>query len=474
MILPLNCKLPHWPPLAHAAADAGVDEVTFLAMASAVLTGLAPPESGWDLGHQIDHKIAPNIIIPSEGVLQLRGLADLLSLARLLQERLRHTSGQFRQEILEAVRYGRPGRRPDGPWETDPARIHTQALRYDATHPDEPVSLAGSFEHDLKDSVSAIREEALRHPTILLSNPKLAELRTLMESCHLGRSLVCGTATDLLLANVRKGRKAGEPSPRNFADYIQGFDHVLTRGKGLTPLGGIHYCQASTIIQATQPELALLAGRTRTPLDQFAIVQSRSPAAQGTSTEANSHTFLTAFNNAVKSLVDTRRAGLADVRGLRSPENAQIFRRRHLEFLRSLEEAKTPAAGLANLPLAMAWTLSALVPNKDMDAVILGLVFPYAKALLKRHVTAIEEAGTRQRVAKQPEREVAIVQRISERGPLTFRELVRSFSRQKKALYEPAVKRLVAEGVILRDDEGLLSAGPTISTFQAEHTATTQ
>ena len=55
------------------------------------------------------------------------------------------------------------------------------------------------------------------------------------------------------------------------------------------------------------------------------------------------------------------------------------------------------------------------------------------------------------------QRREAILRAIRRHGPCTFRVVIRSFSVQRKDLYEPLVCELIEEGKVVETNEGLLA-----------------
>ena len=132
-----------------------------------------------------------------------------------------------------------------------------------------------------------------------------------------------------------------------------------------------------------------------------------------------------------------------------------------------LDDIAEPVAGLASSPVGLAWALVAFYPGRDIDDIILGVAVPFAEVLLERHLAilaGLEEVEAETEV--EPEREIAIVERLRKHGPLSDRDLVRKFRVQRKDVHLPAIQRLLSEGVLIRDDHARLCFGPAVEEFE--------
>lgn len=466
---PSSERPPSWPELTQAAAEEGVDEVTLLAQTSGVLLGLGGAGTGWNDGRAVIRGIAPSLLLPAASPLQSRLQRQLLSYPRILQGRLQQASGRLREELLQLAQFGITSGKPNTAGLADNFKAggammeHFNALMLDRED-QRRLGFPVVRDSDYHVKVSSTREEALRRPSFLLDAPRPADLPDLLSKCHAGEAIVCGAAGPLLFPSARQRGRKGRLAPRSFVDCLEGFDgELLPRSPGLTPLGGIGHLQITNAMLTIEPDqIAALAEHEPALLGHFLVLKASTPPSFEADDEDD---FNARVQKAVVAVLDRRRGGDADVRAMRDPGEAKEFRRLRLGFLRRLENHMGNASTLACLPETLAWTIRTLHPDEDVDALVLSVAIPYAEILVKRHIAAIEEAQNAKTAETEAGKARALVQRISEGGPMKERDLKRKFSDQRNCVLQPALRRLLSEGILTKDEEGLVCLGPMAGSF---------
>ena len=110
--------------------------------------------------------------------------------------------------------------------------------------------------------------------------------------------------------------------------------------------------------------------------------------------------------------------------------------------------------------MALAWTLCMLYPGKGPDDLVLNHAVPLTRKLMQRQQQFLEKLRSEKQRAKEAQQRAGIIKRISDRGPMTQRELARSFSRQSHADYGGALQDLIAMGALKTDGRLLQLASP--------------
>jgi hypothetical protein len=108
------------------------------------------------------------------------------------------------------------------------------------------------------------------------------------------------------------------------------------------------------------------------------------------------------------------------------------------------------------------------------DDAILETAVPFAEKLLERHIKQIDElsSGPGAPENEHVDKERKIVERLGARGPMKYRDLVRTFSDQSKDANRPAIDRLLTEGVLVEDEQGRLHLVDELSSGREECEAT--
>ena len=466
-----------WPALQLAASDAGLVPADLLTLTAAILGGLSGPESGFIGGLVADRAIRPNLLVPGSDLLLGQQLQTMLSQARTLQGRLRHRPTELRLEHLEEARFGdtrksKQCKNSDFPGLADLTTIsietHRHALRL---NPHVPVTEAGAKlapEDDLKYSASALRETALRHPTLLIENPDLGRLLEFLPSTHLGKVLVTGRLAPLL---HRSARQSAVP---DFQTIIDGCDIKLPPSPGLTSLVEHVHAQAAAVLSAEPDDVSQLIRRHRSLANSFILLGHglRGDAAAVTMNHSEQPLIARVFG-AIGRIIDIRRKSGGEVHRIQDQGKAMLYEHQRRRFLRRLGEQSQPVNGLASLPAAISWTICALHPDLDpavVDDRILASAVPCAEIILERHLAALAEIEKASGKAPTHDLERRIVDRIRRRGAMRDRELRRSFSMQRAEVHDPAIEQLLDHEVLIRDDQGRLDRGPRFENYDRAST----
>jgi len=454
-----------------AARNTGISPEAWLVQAAGVLGGVAGPLAGWREGDGLDREIAPNLLLSGGQLSGWTFRGRFLRLPRDLQELLRRKSRHLRTEVLEVARYGTTG---GGRKTLDESDISRHALD---EHRKQTCQGIGAGEasaclgqlagRDAVQSAGSLREESLLRPSFLVEHPDPAGLPELLADCHFGRALLVGELADWLGPPRSRSRKGA--GARGLEGFLSGLDCRQPPRPGLlSPMCDHVFVRVSAILFAGEEELAALKSRRSSLLGKFVVVE-------GTGTPRDvparpEDPLFWKLEAAVKSAVMGRRTGHASVMEFRDPDKLAEFRRRRAEFHRRLDAARQPVAGFACLPNALAWCVAFMLRGMDADDAVLATAVPAAETLLERHLSLLAGLEVRERKARTTDRERKIVERIRQRGPMSFRELVRTFSDQSRETNHPAVRRLVDEGVLELDGEGRLRLAKQNGERRAEET----
>jgi len=443
--------------LDRAARNAGIPPEAWLVQAAAMLGGVAGSFAGWKEGDGLDREISPNLLLSGGQVSGWRFRGRFMRLARDMQDLLRRKSGHLRTELLEVARHGTAGggRRTIGSRDVSVHGFdkHREELGSGVRPGEEDTRLRQLAMGDVVQSVESLREEALLRPGFLLEHPDPASLAELLPDCHFGRALMVGELAEWLdPARRRSRRRAGT---RGLDGFLSGFDCRRPARPGLlSPLCDHVFVRVSAILFAEEEDLRTLKNHHSSLLGKFVVI-----GGEGTGGEVPASPedpLFGSLESSLKYAIMTRRTGLPLVAKFRDAGKLAEFRRRRAEFHRRLDEAPQPVSGLACLPNALAWTVAVMLGGSDADDAVLATAVPVSETLLERHLSLLAGLEVRERKARTADRERKIVERVRRRGPMSYRELVRTFSDQSRETNHPAVRRLVDEGVLELDGEGRL------------------
>lgn len=415
----------------------GLDYPNWLLLSTAVLTGVAGPAAKFRSLGPAESVTAPSLLLPIDCSRLQMLLGRLLQAPRELQAVLLQQSSGLRVDLLEHSKFGGalPGSNNDMRVPRNVREHHAQVL--------EPGSRDNTH-------LSGDRLDALLRPTYLLEYPVPGISEAMLANCHGGRGLVI-TSVDKSLSNSERKtvlRLLNGAMVETSVKRRRGRLHEIAGGQ-------LQQVRASTILQmsagafnamAMDPDIAAA----------FVMVQ---PTARGLKPERLYAS--TAYTEAIMNVVDARRAGEIMERGMTDRVKAAEFARQHLELMQEIEDARDPALrAFATLPMALAWTLCMLYPGKGPDDLVLNHAVPLTRKLMQRQQQFLEKLRSEKQRAKEAQQRAGIIKRISDRGPMTQRELARSFSRQSHADYGGALQDLIAMGALKTDGRLLQLASP--------------
>ncbi len=372
------------------------DWPSMLAVMAGVLTGLAGDRTRLRVTSDLESVAAPNLLIPGQHLRLLTLLSRITDGAKELQTKLVAASSALRTDLLQEL-CGGPRQKKRGGGEV-PLLVrekHICALQAKARDEHSESSALENLHADVAQGRLALREDALHRPLMMLNNPETKALTDLVAGCHGGRALVLGDMPETT-----------RPIRKRFMRLLQGttvtVPAALRRG-----LAGDHTAliRASAVMSINPGDIEMLVNNDPVFLSQFVIVQPGGtgglclPAANGTKIPIPETMWLELFSGAAARVMAGRRSGVQLEGWLRDAEAAREFQGQRQAFMEELEASGDPAASVfAELPMAIAWLLTQLFPNKPQDDHILYLAVSGARQLWRRHAKLLSGSTQVRRV----------------------------------------------------------------------------
>jgi len=440
--------------LPNEAAMAGVDDTSWMVLASSVLAGLAGPAACFEaVPGMIEPLTAPNLLLPCRA-LRLRRMLDLfLDVPRVLQTSMIARSATLRTDLLERVRFGAtaPSKGKDRQVAVTQLERHRQALQ-------APPKLLGGepdgdpvLYDDLSHASDLCREDALLRPAYMLENPELDKLPALLAGCTAGHALVTGELTTAVLRS---------PAMDTVARMLDG---ATVEGKPVTcnrTVPGAHLTKvgATAILRLGGDALETMVARESGILGRFMILQPDKPATFDP--QKNGDGWTRSLAGAMRSVIASRRVGGMAKAWMSSEAAGREFVTRRLRFEAEVEDTGDPGlTALASLPTVIAWAILRLNPAcSNLDEVAIKYAFFHSEMMLGRIRRCLDQVRSIQRRASVDRHAARMLDRLRVGGSMTRRQLVRGFDCQRAEVHEPVIRNLIDSGLV-REDGRLLVLG---------------
>ncbi len=439
----------------------GTNADNAMAMAASILTGMAGPGATLRMPWGNVPLQGLNLLVRDRKGNTSMALEMLLSPLRIFNMQVLGSMAGTNRKMLDHVQAGtfatNPARaNPNGRTEC----IGLQKLQ-DSIMPEQSWKEVTSAS-DLSPSGAVLRMEAIRRPAVLLEGARFSELKTLLLGCHRLSALAVLRLAPELDSPDRKKLLA------TLVDLMDGIELKIPQGRTIQGIELNHPAKVNAIFRLDQPTWERLHGDAPQLLERGLLVADDTPPASHEPRAAGAAAFNDFYMSAINEIGVTRRDGLLLQVGFDSTDAAVTFQKNLLDHNTSCnalphEVGPTPR----NLPTALAWSLLALrrqmtgqhAAHAPTDEQIIKLSFAAAGRLLARHhgiLANMESAATRESMLAIASR---LVLKVRGKGPITERNLVRSFTCQKISIYRPVIDALVDEQVLEVTPEGLLQLG---------------
>jgi hypothetical protein len=442
------------------AVTLGTNADNVLAMAASILTGMAGPGATLRLPWGNVPLQGLNLLVRDGHGNTSMALETLLSPLRIFNLQVLQSMAGTNRKMLDHLQAGSfatsPARaNPNGSTESKALQELRNKIMPERSY--EEISSSS----DLTPSATVLRLEAMRRPALLLEGARLSELKTLLLGCHRLSAL----------AVLRLAPELDGPDRKKLlvtlTDLMDGIELKIPQGRTIQGIELNHPAKVNAIFRIDGPTWERLHNESPQLLERSLLVADDTPAGSHDIRAAGAAAFNDFYSAAINEIGVTRRDGLFLQVGFGS-KDAVMFQKNLLSYNTACE-VLTPDVGLAvsNLPMALAWSLLALrrqmtaqhTAHAPTDAQIIEFSFAAAGRLLARHhgyLANIESAATRESMLAIAGR---LVFKVRGKGPISERNLVRSFTCQKLSIYRPVIDALVNEQVLEVTPEGLLQLG---------------
>jgi hypothetical protein len=307
-----------------------------------------------------------------------------------------------------------------------------------------------------------------RHPSVFLSNPAPDVVLAALDEALEGQLLVLDEHGDLFGMLATPPRAEHDKIGRIRALLgQQGADHVVRNLAPRSGPGSLEARQLSMISCVSREQLISLMSQKgnglASLLRQFLLVDvdtCLSASCSLPSSKALSvalHDWGEAIVSAYHARIHGRGAGPIP------PEDISDHLMHVMaDFQGGLDEmeneCRIPLGHLWSIPLQL-YSALALVSRTGNSgrAHVLPRLDGLSERVVKGHLTALTRLRDEAAGDELMQRREAILRAIRRHGPCTFRVVIRSFSVQRKDLYEPLVCELIEEGKVVETNEGLLA-----------------
>lgn len=163
------------------------------------------------------------------------------------------------------------------------------------------------------------------------------------------------------------------------------------------------------------------------------------------------------YRDCLKMALEARRSGRGFTLKLDAASQKK-FLALQAEFIERIEQApaslKQYVGHLWNLPSAICWSLmTVLLPDEKADW-CMDSALHLANHALDRHLLLLQSVVTHQANAELEYRAAKMLAHILRMEPCNFRDVMRCYSKQTKALHEPVLDYLISEGKVVRFADG--------------------
>jgi hypothetical protein len=437
------------------AASLGSSAPAVLAATAAILTGTGA--GGWfarTWGQQPLPK--HDLIVPDLLGRTGRCITMLTAPALYLNQRLTEQAAGYSPAVFDHLAFGTfadsQQTRQGASTVTGTALArHRQALDQDDERP--------FLITDLGQDTGQCRREAIIRPTFLLAGPRASDLRTLTDECHKRTALVVQMRFPTCLRNHKSLRDILE-----VAELLDGLLHRIRPARPGIRVEPPGVTKVHAILHPDRADYEALADLAPELLDRCLLVDEQ-PGSQ----QSENHTgcrFFAAYKQALFQILELRREGQLPLFAFENPESASVFERELWSFENECDNLPAePGVSARGLPLCLIWAMGFLRPHLPpapglADGRMICAAFDVSRHLLAGHVRACRSLRAAGMVAERLKLAEKIVCEVKDHAPLKPRDLMRSFSRQRKERFDPVIEALIGLSVLGRDKDHLLVSGP--------------
>jgi len=429
---------------------------------AAFLSGIAGPKAAilGPAGEYIHPGI--NLLMAAPGSPQWRRLEELLSEPiRCCQRMFREVSWETSSERLDALQFS---------WASE-GRTNEVVERLKAGPFGEQ---SGAPSHVRADRPFT----ALRQPTFVLQSPEAETFhKALAETLDCSPLLLYPEAKAIFSTHQssgikRRGKEAGHPQAplaQLVAAALGGEDRLFEKAHAKAGPGSIDTVRAHLVGTCSRMQLqeALAQGEQTGSLGRILehcllLSASADETPQCKTSLENVRYGYSLYYDAIKSVLHTRRSG----GGVVFSPNAQQHTALHnltlelCEWVNRLPNALRPFFGhVLTLHYRLLWAFLMMVFREEGEEWLIPFTIQTTRAVIEKEKALLEEIFTGAEQAAFARAQLVMLHKLAAR-PLLLRELLRSYSRQRRDLHEPVLETLLAEELVLRHGDGLLELSP--------------
>jgi len=427
------------------AASCGIAPHTALALAAAVLAGVAGPLARLPAKGP---RTFPGINLAGrENDPFLRMAVDsLVGFLRPMEEGLIKRSQEISSEEMDAVMF-EAGRRRSAP---DLIKLGEPGPLDKEYADGDPYD---RLRADMQTSEQIIRYEALARARFLVSGRVPQSLAKLLSGYHYGHGLLAG-ALESLPRDVPKRNLRLDEYLRCFA----GAEASPSKRHKINPdsvfLKGILFFPAD--------QFEWLVNHRREFLSE-AIPVASSPDTEATGIdEIRALRFIQLFRRTAQLALASRRGHTSVITDLHSEAAFLDFVTRQRAFLRELQELpdNLRVASAASLPVTMVWALLLLAGRNDRDGYVLETAFDSARRVVDDARSLFVKSDQAALGGKRLRDARKLLTRLAKKGPSPRWELLRGLDQQSLKIHGPVIRVLIELQIITQDQDNLLHLGP--------------
>lgn len=428
------------------SAMQGIDPRTGLIVTATLLAHLASPSLNFLDQQGLGGARLPTLAISESDVAIRRAIHNLCTLIIRIQDRLVGFSHEFRMDevvdamfrprssglvtnqVEEALNAGSPKSKL---FDKDPAYLLNQDLE--------------------KGGDRSIRFDTLTRPRIIIAGSLPQDLIASAAHCHHGTGLLAGCIATLPAEAAKRAARIDMISRILEGEETTIAPH-LTRSaiqRQTVSLGGIIGFPARTY--------PLLFSHDRDFLSRLIPISgSRPPQSISTADLDAAEHFTTTFHRSATHLIALRRAASAANATFLDESSRIEFQQRHHEYLMKFMDhpIAVNAPDVSQLPALAAWALLRLSKNRMAESNVVSMAFAAAEHTWEnthRIFTSHEQAAEAKR---RMDTAMDIIRKLRQKDyPVTHLQLLRSFNKQSKCIYERPLQVLLELGHVQRDEQ---------------------
>ncbi|MCB1078320.1 MAG: hypothetical protein KDM64_10890 [Verrucomicrobiae bacterium] len=490
-------RVPLGGPVIEALSQlSGLDADTVTLEASAVLGALAGPQGGligW--GGEFLRGRFHLVLTGPNSERHSRLLDLLLEPARLIQEGLRQTSAGILPSLVNemAQRFDFPDRpypiRRGSEEEYTRAQERFEermkgwsAMKHGVSRSQLCEPVADPWYNQLTGRRGGRNQDERLLPELAWGQIELLREPTVLTPLSGGvtesdlRKLLAETDQQWLLGVDREGTflrglLESQPSKRDRSarDWMAGTDLTIP---GLPGLGSLRHGRLTVIsllgdgglrslpggdADKVWPSATLLGGGAIEPSEESTDPELDASSPPDAKEVARHHE---QYRQVVQEVIAARRRRSTFSHLTLAPEEAIRLREGLERFTRQLEtvepERQPYCVGLSRLPVALLFGLKLLASDSSLSGDLVETSLAVAHRAMRRHLHHLEQLGDRTNLKALDHQKKAMMRKLARLGACTWRDLLRSYPIQRKALHEPVLQSLVDEGLVERSRDGHL------------------